>query len=92
MVYEYSMRACVFVVCACKPVLGQDRRALEVGLSLPHLVEQRGVKLRLQLLVAVTLDNLSYFLLSPHMRWVVQVTFQTLSSAHVDDCLAHEKP
>lgn len=61
-------------------------------LSLPHLVEERGVKLRLQLLVAVTLDNLSYFLLPPHVRWVVQVTFQTLPSAHVDDRLAHKKP
>lgn len=61
-------------------------------LSLPHLVEERGVKLRLQLLVAVTLDNLSYFLLPPHVRRVVRVTFQTLPSAHVDDRLAHEEP
>lgn len=60
--------------------------------SLSHLVEERGVKLGLQLLVAVTLDDLSYFLLPPHMRRVVQVTFQTLSPAQVDDRLAHEKP
>lgn len=65
---------------------------LEVRLSLPHLVEERGVKLRLQLLVAITLDNLSYFLLPPHMRRVVQVTFQALPSAHVDDRLTHKKP
>lgn len=80
------------VVCTCEPVLGQDRWALEVRLSLPDLVEEWGVKLGLQLLVAVTLHNLSYFLFPPHMRRVVQVTFQTLSPAHVDDCLAHEKP
>lgn len=66
--------------------------ALEVRLSIPHLVEERGVKLRLQLLVAVTLDNLCYFLLPPDVRRVVQVTFQTLSSAHVDDRLAHQEP
>lgn len=28
------------VVCTCEPVLGQDRRALEVRLSLPDLVEE----------------------------------------------------
>lgn len=61
-------------------------------LSLPHLVEERGVKLGLQLLVAVTLDHLRYFLLPPHVRRVVQVTFQALPPAHVDDRLAHEKP
>lgn len=61
-------------------------------LSVPHLVEERGVKLRLQLLVAVTLDNLCYFLLPPDVRRVVQVTFQTLSPAHVDDRLAHKEP
>lgn len=86
---------CVYVcvvVCTCEPVLGQDRWALEMRLSLPDLVEEWGVKLGLQLLVAVTLHDLSYFLFPPHMRRVVQVTFQTLSSAHVDDCLAHEKP
>lgn len=61
-------------------------------LSIPHLVEERGVKLRLQLLIAVALDNLCYFLLPPHVRRVVQVTFQALSPAHVDDRLANEKP
>lgn len=80
------------VVCTCEPVLGQDRRALEVRLSLPDLVEEWGVELGLQLLVAVTLHNLSYFLFPPHVRRIVQVTFQALSPAHVDDCLAHEKP
>lgn len=61
-------------------------------LSIPDLVKERGVKLGLQLLVAVALDNLCYFLLPPHVRRVVQVTFQTLSPAHIDDRLANEKP
>lgn len=60
-------------------------------LSLPHLVEERGVKFGLQLFVAITLDDLRYFLLPPHVGRVVQVTFQTLPSAHVDDCLTHKK-
>lgn len=80
------------VVCTCEPVLGQDRWALEVRLSFSDLVEERGVELGLQLLVAVALHNLSYFLFPPHVRRVVQVTFQTLAPAHVDDRLAHEKP
>lgn len=90
------MRVCVcavvcVVVCTCEPVLGQDRRGLEVRLSLPDLVEERSVELGLQLLVAVALHDLGDFLFPPHVRRVVQVTFQTLSSAHVDDCLTHEK-
>lgn len=79
------------VVCTCEPVLGQDRWALEVRLSLPNLVEEWSVKLGLQLLVAVSLHNLSYFLFPPHVRGVVQVTLQTFSPAHVDDSLADEK-
>lgn len=71
---------------------GQDGTgALEIRLSLPHLVEERGVKLRLQLFAAITLDNLSYFLLPPHVRRVVQVTFQALPSAHIDDGLTNKK-
>lgn len=54
-------------------------------------MEERGVKLGLQLLVAVTLHNLCYFVFSPHMRRVVQVTFQALPSAHVDDSFTHKK-
>lgn len=94
----YSCKWCEYRtrVCVCVPVLGQDMagkgRRLEVKLSLPHLVEERGVKLGLQLLVAVALDDLRYFLLPPHVRRVVQVTFQALPSAHVDDRLAHKKP
>lgn len=79
------------VVCTCEPVLGQDRWALEVRLSLPNLVEEWSVKLGLQLLVAVSLHDLSYFLFPPHVRGVVQVTLQTFSPAHVDDSLADEK-
>lgn len=55
-------------------------------------MEERGVKLRLQLLVAVTLDDLRDFLLPPHVGRVVQVTFQALPSAHVDHRLTHEEP
>lgn len=89
------MHVCI-VVCACVPVLGQETGerggGLEVRLSLPHLMEERGVKLRLQLFVAVTLHNFGYFLLPPHVRRVVQVALQTLPSAYVDDRLAHEEP
>lgn len=63
-----------------------------MGLSVPDLVEERGVKLGLQLLVAVTLDDLRDFLLPPHVWRVVQVTFQALPPAQVDDRLAYEKP
>lgn len=89
------MHVCI-VVCACVPVLGQEMGemggGLEVRLSLPHLMEERGVKLGLQLFVAVTLHNFGYFLLPPHVRRVVQVALQTLPSAYVDDRLAHEEP
>lgn len=88
---KWYIEGCVCVVCACEPVLGQDR-GLEVRPSVPHLVEERGVKLRLQLLVAVTLDDLCDFLLPPHMRRVVQVTFQALPSAQADDRLTHKEP
>lgn len=79
------------VVCTCEPVLGQDRWALEVRLSLPDLVEEWSVKLGLQLLVAVSLHDLCYFLFPPHVGGVVQVTLQTFSPAHVDDSLADEE-
>lgn len=65
---------------------------LEVGLCVADLMEERGVKLRLQLLVAITLDDLRYFLLPPDVRRVVQVTLQPLPPAQVDDRLPHEKP
>lgn len=91
MVCEYRTRECVCVV-VCASVRTGRAGGLKVRLPLPHLVEERGVELGLQLLVAVTLDDLRYFLLPPHVRRVVQVTFQTLPSAHVDDRLAHEKP
>lgn len=54
---------------------------LEVRLSFPHLLEERGVELGLQLLGAVALDDLRYFLFPPHVRGVVQVTFQALPPA-----------
>lgn len=63
-----------------------------MGLCVADLVEERGVKLGLQLLVAVALDDLRYFLLPPDVRRVVQVTFQPLPPAQIDDRLAHEKP
>lgn len=66
--------------------------ALEVGFCVADLVEERSVKLGLQLLVAITLNDLCYFLLPPDMRRVVQVTFQPLPPAQVDDRLAHKEP
>lgn len=88
--YKYKDSACVGGACGCETVLGQG--GLEVRLSFPHLLEERGVELGLQLLGAVALDDLRYLLFPPHVRRVVQVTFQTLPPAQVDDGLTHQKP
>lgn len=62
-----------------------------MGLCVADLVEERRVKLGLELLVAIALNDLRYFLLPPDVRRVVQVTFQSLPSAQVDDRLADEE-
>lgn len=57
-----------------------------------HLLKERGVKLWLQQLVAVLVDNVSNLLLPTDMGWVVGVTLQPLPSADVDYSLSDQKP
>lgn len=60
-----------------------------IHLLLSHVLEKRGVKLRLQLLVSVFVHNVSYLLFSADMWSVVGITFQPFPSADIDDRLPH---
>lgn len=56
-----------------------------------NLLEKWSVKLWLQLLVPVLVDNVSDFLFPADMWWTVGVTLQPLSSTNINYSLPHQK-
>lgn len=56
-----------------------------------NLLEKGSIKLWLQLLIPILVDNVSDFLFPTDMRWTVGITLQSLSSTNVYYCLPHQK-
>lgn len=56
-----------------------------------NLLEKGSIKLWLQLLIPVFVDNVSDFLFPTDMWWTVGIALQSLSSTNVYYCLPHQK-
>lgn len=67
------------------------RQCLRRAVLESNLLEKWSIKLWLQLLVPVLVDNVGDFLFPADMWWTVGVTLQSLSSTNINYSLPHQK-